>query len=171
MDPASLKSLSQKVVLNGYHNIEKGGLEKMLKKDLSTEDYNRLKENTLLTLIRERLEQKEEYIFFRKFLKEREEYYDDVRFHHIEDCALDGDEYSRETLKLVLDDEIRKEMIGNEMEKKKYLKRNGFDALKGARQFLIKLDTFLNNKFSKEDIEYTLKEMVDSKWRINLSPE
>ena len=62
-------------------------------------------------------------------------------------------------------------MIGNEMEKKKYLKRNGFDALKGARQFLIKLDTFLKNKFSKEGIEYTLKEMEDSKWRINLSPE
>ena len=56
-------------------------------------------------------------------------------------------------------------MIGNKMEKKKYLKRNGFDALNGARQFLIKLDTFLNNKFSKEDIEYTLKEMEDSKWR------
>ena len=68
MDPASLKSLSQKVVLNGFHNIEKE-LEKMLKKYFSTEDYNRLKENTLFTVIRELLEKNGRIHFFLNFSK------------------------------------------------------------------------------------------------------
>ena len=42
----------------------------MLKKDLPTEDYNRLKENTLLTVIRECLEKK--YISCLNFLEKGE---------------------------------------------------------------------------------------------------
>ena len=47
MEPKSLKSISQKVI---FLNINK---TKKLKKDLPIEDYNRLKERTLSTVVRE----------------------------------------------------------------------------------------------------------------------
>ena len=53
MNPKSLSHLSKEIIQKNLRNSE---LEKMLKKDLPTEDYNRLKENTLLTVIRECLE-------------------------------------------------------------------------------------------------------------------
>ena len=67
MNPKSLSHLSKKIIQKNLRNSE---LEKMLKKDLSTEDYNRLKENTLLTVIRECLEKK--YIFCLNVLEECE---------------------------------------------------------------------------------------------------
>ena len=72
MQPKSLSHLSKEIIQKNLRNSE---LEKMLKKDLPTEDYNRLKENTLLTVIRECLEKK--YIFCLNLLKEYEEF-DDV---------------------------------------------------------------------------------------------
>ena len=55
MQPKSLSHLSKKIIQKNLRNSE---LEKMLKEDLPTEDYNRLKENTLLKGIRECLEKK-----------------------------------------------------------------------------------------------------------------
>ena len=55
MNPKSLSHLSKEIIQKNLRNSE---LEKTLKKDLPTEDYNRLKENTLLTVIRECLEKK-----------------------------------------------------------------------------------------------------------------
>ena len=72
MQPKSLSHLSKEIIQKNLRNSE---LEKMLKKDLPTEDYSRLKENTLLTVIRECLEKK--YIFCLNLLKEYEEF-DDV---------------------------------------------------------------------------------------------
>ena len=72
MNPKSLSHLSKKIIQKNLRNSE---FEKMLKKDLPTEDYNRLKENTLLKVIRECLEKK--YIFCLNFLEKGEEF-DDV---------------------------------------------------------------------------------------------
>ena len=75
MNPKGLSHLSKKIIQKNLRNSE---LEKVLKKDLPTEDYNRLKENTLLTVIRECLEKrKDEYIFCLNFLEKGEEF-DDV---------------------------------------------------------------------------------------------
>ena len=67
MNPKSLSHLSKEIIQKNLRNSE---LEKMLKKDLPTEDYNRLKENTLLTVIRECLEKK--YIFCLNLLEKGE---------------------------------------------------------------------------------------------------
>ena len=67
MELKSLKSISQKVIFSNIHNTKK------LKKDLPIEDYNRLKERSLSTVIREYKEKMKvegkEYIFFLIFSK------------------------------------------------------------------------------------------------------
>ena len=44
---------------------------------------------------------------------------------------------------------------------KKYLKRNDFNVLKGFRQFLVELDTYLKIKLNKKFMKYTLEEMLE----------
>ena len=74
MQPKSLSHLSKEIIQKNLRNSE---LEKMLKKDLPTEDYNRLKENTLKKVIRECLEKrKDEYISCLNFIKKGEEFDD-----------------------------------------------------------------------------------------------
>ena len=45
---------------------------------------------------------------------------------------------------------------------KKYLKRNDFNVLKGFRQFLVELDTYLKIKLNKKFMKYTLEEMLET---------
>ena len=66
MNPKCLSHLSKKIIQKNLRNSE---LEKMLKKDLPTEDYNRLKENILLKVIRECLEKK--ILFLSQFSRKR----------------------------------------------------------------------------------------------------
>ena len=146
MNPKSLSHLSKKIIQKNLGNSE---LEKMLKKDLPTEDYNRLKENTLLKVIRECLEKrKDEYIFCLNLL-EKGENLDDVLIV----CQL---AYGHYKIRIIsLNAQLRNNIIEEEKETKKYLKRNDFNILKGFRQFLVELD---NKKFMK----YTLEEMLET---------
>ena len=41
------------------------------------------------------------------------------------------------------------------------MKRNDFNALKGFRQFLVDLDTYLEIKLDKKFMKYTLEEMLE----------
>ena len=125
----------------------------MLKKDLPTEDYNRLKENTLLKVIRECLEKK--YIFCLNFL-EKGENLDDVLIV----CQLAHGHYKIRTISL--NAQLRNVIIEEEKETKKYLKRNDFNVLKGFRQFLVELDTYLKIKLNKKFMKYTLEEMLET---------
>ena len=106
MQPKSLSHLSKEIIQKNLRNSE---LEKMLKKDLPTEDYNRLKENTLLTVIRECLEKK--YIFCLNLLKEYEEF-DDVLIV----CQLAHGHYKIEIVNL--NALLRNEIIEKEKETK-----------------------------------------------------
>ena len=147
MQPKSLSHLSKKIIQKNLRNCKKKELEKMLKKDLPTEDYNRLKENTLLTVIRECLEERkedeEEYIFCLNFLEKGEEF-DDL-------LILDQLAYGHYKIRMLgLNAQLRKEIIENEKETKKHLKRNDFNVLKGFRQFLVELDTYLKIKLNKK---------------------
>ena len=89
MEPKSLKSISQKVI---FLNINK---TKKLKKDLPIKDYNRLKERTLSTVVREYKEKMkdkgEDYSFFLKFLKKHSYFYDDCWRYCIFCCAKERD--------------------------------------------------------------------------------
>ena len=151
MNPKSLSHLSKKIIQKNLRNSE---LEKMLKKDLPTEHYNRLKENTLLTVIRECLEKrKDEYIFCLNFLEKGEEF--DVLI--VIQLA-----YGQYKIRIVdLNAQLRKIIIEEEKETKKYLKRNDFNVLKGFRQFLVELDTYLKIKLDKKFMKYTLEEMLE----------
>ena len=53
-------------------------------------------------------------------------------------------------------------IIEEEKETKKYLKRNDFNVLKGFRQFLVELDTYLKIKLNKKFMKYTLEEMLET---------
>ena len=150
MQPKSLSHLSKKIIQKNLRNSE---LEKMLKKDLPTEDYNRLKENTLLKVIRECLEKK--FIFCLNFLKKGEEF-DDVLIV----CQLAHGHYKIEIVNL--NALLRNVIIEEEKETKKYLKRNDFNVLKGFRQFLVELDTYLKIKLNKKFMKYTLEEMLET---------
>ena len=150
MNPKSLSHLSKKIIQKNLRNSE---LEKMLKKDLLTEDYNRLKENTLLKVIRECLEKK--YIFCLNFLEKGEEF-DDMLIV----CQLARGHYKIEIVSL--NALLRKVIIEEEKETKKYLKRNDFNVLKGFRQFLVELDTYLKIKLNKKFMKYTLEEMLET---------
>ena len=92
----------------------------MLKKDLPTEDYNRLKENTLLTVIRECLEKrKDEYIFCLNFLEKGEEF-DDVLIV----CQL---AYGHYKIRMVdLNAQLRNIIIEEEKETKKIFEKKRF---------------------------------------------
>ena len=127
----------------------------MLKKDLPTEDYNRLKENTLLTVIRGCLEKrKDEYIFYLNLLEECEEF-DDL-------LILDQLAYGHYKKRMAgLNAQLREEIIENEKETKKYLKRNDFNVLKGFSQFLVELDANLKINLNKKFMKYTLEEMLE----------
>ena len=128
----------------------------MLKKDLPTEDYNRLKENTLLTVIRECLEKrKDEYIFCLNFLEECENLEDVLLV-----CPLAYGHYKIRTISL--NAQLRNKIIEEEKETKKYLKRNDFHVLKGFRQFLVELDANLKIKLNKMFMKYTLEEMLET---------
>ena len=128
-------------------------LEKMLKKDLPTEDYNRLKENTLLTVIRECLEKK---CIFCLNLLEKGENLDDMLIV----CQLTHGHYKIEIVNI--NALLRKKIIEEEKETKKYLKRNDFNVSKGFRQFLVELDTYLKIKLNKKFMKYTLEEMLET---------
>ena len=52
-------------------------------------------------------------------------------------------------------------IIEEEKETKKYLKRNDFNVLKGFRQFLVELDTYLKIKLNKKFMKYTWEEMLE----------
>ena len=127
---------------NYSKNLRNSELEKMLKKDLPTEDYNRLKENTLLTVIRECLEKK--YIFCLNLL-EKGENLDDMLIV----CQLTHGHYKIEIVNL--NALLCKKIIEEEKETKKYLKRNDFNVLKGFRQFLVELDTYLKIKLGPDN--------------------
>ena len=144
MQPKSLSHLSKKIIQKNLRNNE---LEKMLKKDLPTDDYNRLKGNTLLKVIRECLEKK--YIFCLNFLKKGEEF-DDVLAHG---------HYKIEIVNL--NALLCNIIIEEEKETKKYLKKNDFNVLKGFRQFLVEVDTYLKIKLNKKFMKYTLEEMLE----------
>ena len=150
MQPKSLSHLSKEIIQKNLRNSE---LEKMLKKDLPTEDYNRLKENTLLTVIRECLEKK--YISCLNFLEKGEEF-DDMLIVY----QLAHGHYKIEIVNL--NALLRNKIIEEEKETKKYLKRNDFNVLKGFRQFLVELDTYLKIKLNKKFMKYTLEEMLET---------
>ena len=152
MQPKSLSHLSKEIIQKNLRNSE---LEKMLKKDLPKEDYNRLKENTLLKVIRECLEKrKDEYIFCLNLVKEYEEF-DDVLIV----CQLAHGHYK--IVIVNLNTQLRNVIIEEEKETKKYFKRNDFNVLKGFRQFLVELDTYLKIKLNKKFMKYTLEEMLE----------
>ena len=149
MNPKSLSHLSKEIIQKNLRNSE---LEKMFKKDLPTEDYNRLKENTLLTVIRECLEKK--YIFCLKVLEECENLEDVLLV-----CPL---AYGHYKIRIIsLNAQLRNKIIEEEKETKKYLKRNDFNVLKGFRQFLVELDANLKIKLNKKFMKYTLEEMLE----------
>ena len=148
MQPKSLSHLSKEIIQKNLRNSE---LEKMLKKDLPTEDYDRLKENTLLKVTRECLEKK--YIFCLNFLEKGEEF-DDMLV-----CQLAHGHYKIEIVNL--NALLRNKIIEEEKETKKYLKRNDFNVLKGFHQFLVELDTYLKIKLNKKFMKYTLEEMLE----------
>ena len=153
MNPKSLSHLSKKIIQKNLRNSE---LERILKKDLPTEDYNRLKENTLLKVIRECLEKrKDEYIFCLNFL-EKGENLEDVLLV----CPLAYGHYKIRTISL--NAQLRNKIIEEEKETKKYFKRNDFNVLKGFRQFLVELDTYVKIKLNKKFMKYTLEEMLET---------
>ena len=107
MQPKSLSRLSKTIIQKNLRNSE---LEKMLKKDLPTEDYNRLKENTLLKVIRECIKKrKDKYIFYLNLFEECEEI-DDL-------LILDQLAYGHYKIRMVdLNAQLREEIIENEKE-------------------------------------------------------
>ena len=113
-------------------------------------------------MIRECLEKrKDEYIFCLNLLEEGEEF-DDL-------LILDQLAYGHHKLRMVdLNAQLRKEIIENEKETNKYLKRNDFNVLKGFRQFLVELDTNLKIKLNKKFMKYTLKEMGEIYKRLEM---
>ena len=129
MEPKSLKSISQKVIFLNINNTKK------LRKELPIEDYNRLKERTLSTVVREykgkmKFEGKY-YTFFLNFLKQHSYFYDDRWRYWFFFCFTKEKD---KTITLKNDKKIRDEMIKNEIKTKKYLIKNDFDELKGFRE-------------------------------------
>ena len=104
-------------------------------------------------MIRECLEKK--YIFCLNFL-EKSENLDDVLIV----CQLARGHYKIRTISL--NAQLRNVIIEEEKETKKYLKRNDFNVLKGFRQFLVELDTYLKIKLNKKFMKYTLEEMLET---------
>ena len=106
-------------------------------------------------MIREFLEKrKDEYIFCLNFLEKGEEF-DDVLI--VIQLA-----YGHYKIRMVDHNaQLRKIIIEDEKETKKYLKRNDFNVLKGFRQFLVELDTYLKIKLDKKFMKYTLEEMLE----------
>ena len=104
-------------------------------------------------MIRECLEKK--YIFCLNFL-EKGENLDDVLIV----CQLARGHYKIRTISL--NAQLRNVIIEEEKETKKYLKRNDFNVLKGFRQFLVELDTYLKIKLNKKFMKYTLEEMLET---------
>ena len=106
-------------------------------------------------MIQECLEKrKDEYIFCLNFLKKGEEF-DDVLIV----CQLAYGHYKFGIISL--NAQLRNKIIEEEKETKKYLKRNDFNVLKGFRQFLVELDTYLKIKLNKKFMKYTLEEMLE----------
>ena len=103
-------------------------------------------------MIRECLEKKD--IFCLNFLKKGEEF-DDMLIV----CQLAHGYYKIEIVSL--NAQLRNIIIEEEKETKKYLKRNDFNVLKGFRQFLVKLVTYLKIKLKKKFMKYTLEEMLE----------
>ena len=97
---------------------------------------------------------KKKYFFCLNFLEKGEEF-DDVLIV----CQLAHGHYKIEIVSL--NAQLRKVIIEEEKEPKKYLKRNDFNVLKGFRQFLVELDTYLKIKLNKKFMKYTLEEMLE----------